>query len=410
LAAGISFDRNGKTVYKVNFRFLKPVHISLLALLFVVAVGCQTKDTWNEVLSRQLLRDTSMKQIDTAILNFMRTYDIPAISVAVGKDDRMIYLKAFGQANLSDNIEADTQSLFRIIQTSMTVTSLATKILIDEGRINYDSKVFGNGGILGFEYGKNRYSEWLTEITIGDLLANKAGGWSGEDDVIADRNFMQSFWSKNAAMSWALDNVPLKSAPGDSSRFSEFSYFILGRVIEKLSGMPYENYVKKNVLQPAGITDMELGWDSAARPHEVTYYFPSPTPSSLKDLFKPRANGALHENLYLSRGDAALGWIASAGDLVKLMIKYKTLNSPDDNSIFAQTTSSTGGFKADNGFHFDWCSTDSTQDWWLMFDFLGSSTIIARSHGFSCAILINTFRPDKSAFFPNLMRIIKSIK
>ena len=340
----------------------------------------------------------------------MRKYHVPAISVAVAKDDRLVYLKSFGLANLSDGIEADNQSLFRIIESSMAVTSMAIKKLIAEGRLNYNSKVFGNGGILGFQYGRNQYGTWITDLTIENLLKNQTDGWYGVDDMIADVDFRRLFSSRDSALSWVLDHVPLKSVPGDSSNFSEFDYFVLGRVIEKVSGMPYENYVKENMLRPAGITDMELGWDSARRPHEVSYYFPSSTSNSISELLRPGFNGEDHENLYLSRGDAALGWIASAADMVKLMIKYRTFESLHGNISVSRATSLADTAKAKNGYNFDWCSTDSTRDWWESFQFLGSSTIMMRSSGgFCCAVLINTFRPDSSEFFPDLTRIIKMI-
>ena len=338
----------------------------------------------------------------------MRKYHVPAISVAIAKDDRLMYLKSFGLANLSDGIEADNQSLFRIIESSMAVTSIAIKKLIAEGRLNYNSKVFGNGGILGFQYGRNHYGTWITDLTIEKLLKNRVDGWYGENDMIADVDFRRLFPSKDSALSWVLDHVPLKSAPGDTSNFSEFDYFVLGRVIEKVSGMPYENYIKENILRPAGITDMELGWDSARRPHEVSYYFPSP--NSISDFLRPRSNGEVHEDLYLSRGDAALGWIATAADIVKLMIKYKSFESLHGNISVSRATSLADTANAKDDYNFDWCSIDSTHDWWESFRALGSSTIMMRSSGgFYCAVLINTFRPGSSEFFPDVFRIIKMV-
>jgi len=160
-----------------------------------------------------------MTRIDTGFCNFIRKYHVPAISVAIAKDNRLVYLKSFGLANLSDGIEVDNQSLFRIIESSMAVTSIAIKKLIVEGRLNYDSKVFGNGAILGFRYGRNQYSRWITDITIENLLKNQVGGWYDADDMIANVEFRQLLPSKDSALSWVLDNVPLRSVPGDTSHF-----------------------------------------------------------------------------------------------------------------------------------------------------------------------------------------------
>jgi len=101
----------------VRFYFLNAN--AILALLLVTAVGCSSSDTsdsWSEALSGQLHKDTSMIKIDTGFCNFMRKYHVPEISVAIAKDDRLVYLKSFGLANLSDGIEADTHSLFRIVE------------------------------------------------------------------------------------------------------------------------------------------------------------------------------------------------------------------------------------------------------------------------------------------------------
>lgn len=397
----------------VKFYFVTTIHTSMLSFLFVAAVGCgrpDSSDSWSEALNRQIRKDTSMIRIDTGFCNFIRKYHVPAISVAIAKDNLLVYVKSFGLTNLSDGIEVNNQSLFRIVESSMAITSIAIKKLIAERRLNYDSKVFGNGGVLGFQYGRNQYTKWITDLTVENLLKNQTDGWDGENDMIANVEFRQLFSSKDSALSWVLDNVPLKSMRRDTSKFSEFDYFVLGRVIEKVSGMSYENYVKENILRPAGITDMELAWDSARRPHEVSYYFPSPTPNSISDLIRPRANGEVHEDLHLSRGDAAFGWIASAADMVKLMVKYRTVESLHSNISVSRATSLSDTAKAKDGYNFDWYSTDSTRDWWESFQFLGSSTIMMRSSGgFCCAVLMNTFRPDSPEFFPDVMRIIKMV-
>jgi CubicO group peptidase (beta-lactamase class C family) len=349
-----------------------------------------------------------MVAMDTALHSFMKKYDIPAISAAVGKQGQLIYFKTYGQADLSDGIEANNQSLFRIVLSSMSVTSLAIKKLVADGYFNYDTRVFSNDGLLNIETWRNQYETSITDITIGDLLRNQSCGWFNEDDKIANREFRELFPLKDSAFSWILNHVPLKSNASTSANFSQFNYFVLGRVIEKVTGMPYAKYVKENILQPAGITDMDLCWDTAAKPHEVAYYFPSP--DAIQDFLWPRANGAIKENLYLSRNDAALGWIATAGDLAKLMMKYKTLNDLGGNKINSPAASTIDTVNSNNDYNFDWSSVDSTRDWWLQFQFYGSSTIMMRSpRGFSSVILMNTFRPDKPELFSDLARIIKMV-
>src|SRR5579862_125045 len=369
----------------------------VLVIFLMLTLSCRNSDSRNEVLSKQLRRDTSQKRIDTAFFNFMVKDHVPAASVAIAKNGHLVYVRAFGQANLSNGIEADDQSLFRIIESTMAITSLAIKKLIAEGRIHYNSKIFGNGGILGIQNGRN-HGAWITEVTVENLLKNQSGGWYGADDEVGDMSFRQLFSSKDSAISWVLDHVPLKSPPGAPSNFSLFDYFVLGRIIEKVSGMSYESYVKERVLLPAGITEMQLAADTP-RSHEVAYYKDSEWPHF--------TDGKIDDKQYLSIGDAALGWIASAADMVKLMIKYTNEDSLLGNINISRAKSSMGTARADGDYDFDWCSTDSSHDWWLQFATLGSSTIMMRSsRGICWSILINTSTQN---LIDDLDQIIKKI-
>ena len=104
-----------------------------------------------------------------------------------------------------------------------------------------------------------------------------------------------------------LDNRELATVPGETYYYSNFGYCILGRIVEKLSGMTYENYVKQNILLPLGITEMNIAKSSINEklPNEVEYLG--------QENF-----GAYQYNA--ERIDALGGWTASATDLAKLMV------------------------------------------------------------------------------------------
>jgi len=60
-------------------------------------------------------------------------------------------------------------------------------------------------------------------------------------------------------ISWALDNLPLKNPPGKVFAYSNFGYCLLGRVIERVTGQSYSDYVQNTILLPSGITSMRIG-------------------------------------------------------------------------------------------------------------------------------------------------------
>jgi len=101
-----------------------------------------------------------------------------------------------------------------------------------------------------------------------------------------------------------LDSYPLESKPGVIYNYSNFGYFLLGRVVEQVSGQPYGDYTRQHVQAPLGISDMRLAARKPAQ-GEVHYYGqgrddPYNVPVELHD-----ANG---------------GWIATPTDLVRFAL------------------------------------------------------------------------------------------
>jgi hypothetical protein len=148
---------------------------------------------------------------------------------------------------------------FTIASISKTFTATAIMKLVEQGKLQLQDKVFGIGGILGTTYGTYPYKKWVKVITVEDLLAHLGGGWTdaGYDknhDLYNDRDpmFLHPELNQAALISWALDNQPLKYEPGTHLLYSNFGFCLLGRVIEKVTGMKYEEYARKNILQPGG--------------------------------------------------------------------------------------------------------------------------------------------------------------
>jgi N-acyl-D-amino-acid deacylase len=116
---------------------------------------------------------------------------------------------------------------------------------------------------------------------------------------------------------------PLDFDPGARYAYSNYGYCLLGRVIEKLSGLSYEQYVKTNVLEPLGITAMRIGATqlSARAEGEVRYYDPDTGASVFAGNLGaevPQPYGAW----YLEAMDSHGAWLASATDLVRFACAF----------------------------------------------------------------------------------------
>ena len=86
--------------------------------------------------------------------------------------------------------------------------------------------------------------------------------------------FLNKEMNHRELIAWTLKHMPLTIAPGTSFAYSNFGYCILGRVIEKLTGQTYEQYIKENILKRCGITDMQIAGNTLRdrATNEVKYY------------------------------------------------------------------------------------------------------------------------------------------
>jgi CubicO group peptidase (beta-lactamase class C family) len=197
-------------------------------------------------------------------------------------------------------------NLFRIASVSKPITSAAIFSLIEKGRLRTEDTIFGEGNVLGTKYGKRPYRQGIGQITIDHLLTHTSGGW----DLWHDPMFSNPGMDQAELISWALDNEPLKNPPGKAFAYSNFGYCLLGRVIEKITGQSYSDYVRSAILLPCGIVDMRIAGNTLKDrvPGEVTYYGQS------------SVDGQNHYDdpygINVTRMDSHGGWIATPADLV----------------------------------------------------------------------------------------------
>jgi N-acyl-D-amino-acid deacylase len=167
------------------------------------------------------------------------------------------------------------------------------------------------------------------EITIRHLLQHR-GGW--DRDVSFDGMFQAVRFAKllNAPppagpneVIRAMQGQKLDFNPGERYAYSNYGYCLLGRVIEKITGQPYEQYVQEQVLAPLGIRSMQIGRSrlEGRQPGEVRYYDPGRGESVFADDLD-RPTPWQYGGWNLEAVDAHGGWIASAADLARFACAF----------------------------------------------------------------------------------------
>lgn len=315
------------------------------------------------------------------VSEFKRDFSVPALSVAIARNGQFVYDRAFGIADREKAEQVEQSSLFRIGSVSKPVTSVTIFSLIEKGKLNLNDRVFGPSGVLGTQYGKAPYKQNVTDITVDHLLTHTCGGWPND---ATDPMFQHDSWDHQKLISWTIENLPLSYPPGQHWAYSNFGYCVLGRVIEQVTGEPYEDYVQTNILAPCGINGMRIGRNKEGQrfPNEVVYY------------------GQYSENPYkmnVTRMDSDDGWIATPSDLVQFLNHLGGFpNNPGllkPETIRLMTTP-TPAYPQNSAVRYarGWnVRADGNGNWWHNGSLPGSTTIMVRtSTGMCWAALANT--------------------
>lgn len=286
-----------------------------------------------------------IKQFGNNIRDVMKEYNIPGASVAIVKDGKLVYAKGYGWADRKNKTIASASSLFRVASVSKPLTGVSIMKLTETTNLDLEQKVFGSGAVLGTNYGSKDYGNRERQIRVRHLLEHRAGGnsWdnnttpnpgSGPTDNWGAPMFQKRDLSKKELIGWVLDNRNPSDKINTVTAYSNFAYCVLGRIIEKKSGMKYQDYVREKILKPAGITKMYIGSSSKSkrRYKEVVYYGDNDT-----DPYW----------LQMGRMDSHGGWIASTVDLMRFAVRVDGDKTKKDilkrSSISTMQNSSYGG-------------------------------------------------------------------
>lgn len=384
----------------------------LIALIFILFFG-EIAMTFSDKGNSYIIKDeevafslklensfSDFKQtevIDRNVETFIKRWRIKGASVAITKDEELVYSKGFGFANEERGEEVKPGHLFRIASVSKLITATAIMKMVEEGKLCLDDKVFGPGGILDTSLFSGYKDPRIDQICVKHLL-NHTAGWSRRS---GDPIFNSLYIARKMRVTppATIENVidyslsrKLPYDPGTRYSYSNLGYGILGRIIEEKSGMPYEDYVILNILKPAGIHDMHLAKSFLHEkyPNEVNYYSTGHT----LNIHAYDGSGDLVPAYYggndMQLLGAAGGWVASAPELVKLITTLDGFDRQQDILSEESLKRMTDPEEAGIGL-FGWRGADHAGTWWRTGYINGTTALVVRQHnGINWAILFNT--------------------
>ena len=191
----------------------------------------------------QLTAEDVNAWLDGKLPDALKNEDIPGAVVSVVKDGQVVTTRGYGWADTGASggqpVAVDPQkSLFRVASISKIPTSIAAMQLVEQGKVDLDTDI---SAYLDFEI-ERRFDE---PLTLRHLLTHSAG-FEESIRMAQDETDLEAY---------VKTNPPVQVfEPGSTPGYSNYGMALAGYIVQRVSGQPFETYVREHVLEPAGMT------------------------------------------------------------------------------------------------------------------------------------------------------------
>ena len=245
-------------------------------------------------------------EVDAFIQRQMAARHVPGVSVAVIKDGRVVLQRGYGLANVEHEVPATELTMYQLASVTKAFTATAVLMLVEEGKLTLQTPL----GTLMPDV-----PEAWAAVTVSQLLTHTSGipSYTGLPDF---GKMMRKDFTPAELIALVRER-PMDFAPGAQYRYNNSGYVLLGMIVEKVSGQPWDTFVGTRIFKPLGMTTARMNDLGVVVPHRAQGYawvngtlrngeYVSPT--------QPYAAGALLVSvLDLVKWDAAL----TSGKLLK---------------------------------------------------------------------------------------------
>lgn len=260
--------------------------IAIFVVLSVVLGSCKEKQT---VISRDLIlqewviNDTARTRIDSTLKSYVDLGQVAGISALIYEKDKEVYFGAFGYADRNAKLPMARNTIVQIFSMTKPITGTALMTLYEKGAFSLDDPVsqyapeFENMKVYAGEdaAGKPILEEPHRPMTIRDLTRHTAGFGRNQDipglgKYIADADALNRE-NTLVQMAQKMGTTPLYFHPGEQWEYGP-SVDVQAFLVERISGQPYQEYVRKHVLDPLKMDDTRYFVPEADRERFAAMY------------------------------------------------------------------------------------------------------------------------------------------
>lgn len=373
----------------------------------------------NDTLTNAMSSQPELHAMDSIMQRYLKRWEIHGAQLAISRHDSLLYARGFGYADKDRQIPMEPSYIMRMASVSKLVTATGIMKLRDMGKIRLSDKVFGPKGILNDTFYVNSIRDKrYFDITVEQLLRHKAGftNYAG-DAIFSTRYIMQQNHLTTPPDHRTLLRIVLRRhlgyTPGTAQRYCNIGYTLLSLIIEKRTGMSYENFMQRYVLNPAGCYDFHIAGNylKDRRKNETVYYMHSssvPVPEfNNSGRMVVRCYGENDITTALGAG----AWVASAAELCLLVASIDGDRTVPD-VISPQAVKLMTQEMPDHQFSRGWNFTPRNRPWIRTGSLVGTSALVLRYPDGECWVFItNTstwkghkFSQDTMALFEKLRK------
>ncbi len=367
----------------------------------------------NQVLSNESSEIEGLEGLDRKVCRYMERWDMKGASLAVMRNDSLVYAKGYGWADEEKEVGMEPSHILRMASVSKLITAIGIMVLQDKGALTIKDTVFGPSGILNDTLFTSVIKDRnYNKITVEHLLRHQGGFY--RDPL---------FSSNDVRIQMGLDCPPAKEdffrlvlghrlrfMPGEWEKYSNFGYLLLSEIIEKVSGKKYEQFMIEDVLRPAGCYDMHIAGNyySERRDNEVRYYTHEGDGKFMEEY---NGSGELVERCYGGNNipllSGAGAWCGSPAEMARLVASIDGRPEIPDIISPEAVAQMTEYFDKET-FSLGWNDTTPSKGWSRTGTLAGTTALVKYFPDGECWILItntSTYRgPGQSRYTDALFK------
>ncbi|MDD7888283.1 serine hydrolase [Flavivirga sp. 57AJ16] len=338
--------------------------------LCVVILGCNPQHSTSideeiSIIENSLIRGNVIKGREPksfSIFERMQFHNVPGVSIAIVRDGKIRWAKGYGIANTNDSTLVNSKTLFQAGSISKPIAALAVLKLVEDKNIDIDEDV--NTYLTSWKVPENKFTE-KERVTLRKLMSHTAGvtvhgfrGYKPNEIFPTNEQVLNGEGNSN--------KVTIDTIPGSIWRYSGGGYTIMETAVEDMSGLPFEEYMLKKVLEPIGMDNSTF--DQPLKP--LNY-------SNVSAAYD--SAGKLIDGLYHNYPEqAAAGLWTTSTDLAKYCIEIQEIAKGKSDGILTKQT-------------VDMMLTKHQNDWGLGPSLKGDVDSLIFQHGGKNAGFTNNF-------------------